>query len=62
MPKMTGKPQMINEKAWFYDGKAGLLVVTEAKDRVTGAHIQTDQFVIPWGKILASGRRCGKIE
>lgn len=60
-PKPSGEPNHITEKAWFYDDKKGLLVVSEART-ASGTYIQTDQFIIPWRAVLESARRCGKID
>lgn len=54
-----GAPRIISEHDWFYDSgqsatRRGILVVHEARDKRTGGHIQTDQFVIPWKMIEAA--------
>lgn len=50
------EPQTIDRNTWFYEEPRGLLVVHEARD-ADGGYLRTDQFVIPWRKVVASVRR-----
>lgn len=58
--KISGEPQQIDGHTWFYDGKKGPLVVREFYDK--DRYVATVQFVMPWAKVIASARRCGKID
>lgn len=47
--------QTINNHTWFYEDRAGLLVVHEIWDRDN--FVRTDQFTIPWLMVAASWKR-----
>jgi hypothetical protein len=49
--------EMSDTTVWFYEEKGGLLIVHEIRDVQNGAYIRTDQFTIPWRKVLASVAR-----
>ena len=54
--KFRGKPMTINEHLWYYEEKKGINIVYEILDE-KGKYIRTDQFMIPWKKLLESVNR-----
>lgn len=59
--KLSLEPQMVSRTTWYYEERGGILVVHETRDK-NGGFIQTDQFRIPWRKLVASLRRRGSKE
>lgn len=57
-PRPSGAPQTITETEWYYEKPGSILVVHEVY--VNGAHFRTDTFNIPWRKLMASAKRCGR--
>ena len=50
----------INDNLWYYEERKGIIVVHRVRDEHTKEYLQTDQFVIPWKKLLESvGRKYG---
>lgn len=47
----------ISEHLWYYEEKKGITIVYEIHDRETGKYMRTDQFMIPWKKLLESVNR-----
>lgn len=47
---------LINEHLWYYEVKKGINIVYEILDG-NGNFIRTDQFMIPWKKLLESVNR-----
>ena len=56
---LSPKPQMINKNLWYYEEDKGLLFVHRIINDL-GRTIITDQFAIPWRKILTSVTRYQK--
>ncbi len=54
MLKETSMP--IDKNNWYYEEKKGICVVHQVCDK-SGTVIRTDQFYIPWKRLLESVRR-----
>ena len=54
-PRIRRSPVGIDVDTWFYDDSRGILVVHECRER--DAYLHTDQFVIPWARLLAAVER-----
>ncbi len=54
--KFRGEPVNINDHLWYYEEKKGITVVYEILDKNEN-YIRTDQFMIPWKKLLESVNR-----
>jgi len=50
------KPIDVNENCWYYEEKAGVCIVYQIYDS-KGNYVRTDQFYIPWKKLLESVKR-----
>lgn len=60
MPRHSLTPKTIDPNTWFYDDAKGILVVHEVR-YPNGALIKTDQFIIPWRKVMSAvNRHCTK--
>ena len=55
--KFRANPMNVSEHLWYYEEKKGITIVYEIYDRKTGGYIRTDQFMIPWKKLLESVNR-----
>lgn len=53
---LRDKPIEIDDDNWYYEEKKGICIVHQVRDR-TKIHKQTDQFYIPWPKLLNSVKR-----
>ena len=49
-------PTSISEHLWYYEEKKGITIVYEILDK-NGKYMRTDQFMIPWKKLLESVNR-----
>ena len=50
----------IDRHNWYYEEQRGCCFVHEVKDK-NGNYVQTDQFFVPWKKLLESvNRKYGK--
>lgn len=49
-------PMNIDEDNWYYEEKKGICVVHRVVDE-DGGYRRTDQFYIPWKRLLESVRR-----
>ena len=54
--ELSRQPQAINERNWYYEEYSGIMIVHEVVDK-NGNYVQTDQFKIPWKKLLVSCER-----
>ncbi len=50
------EPVDIDEHSWYYEEARGINVVHEIKEN-NGAYYRTDQFLIPWKRLLESVKR-----
>lgn len=53
---LRNKPMLIDDDNWYYEEKEGICVIHQVKDK-HGGYLKTDQFYIPWKKILESVKR-----
>ena len=56
MSTLKNSPINVDDDNWYYEEKKGICVVHRARDE-QGNHLQTDQFYIPWKRILESVKR-----
>ena len=53
---LKDKPITIDYENWYYEEEKGVCFVHEVRNK-NGEHIRTDQFVVPWKKLLESVHR-----
>lgn len=56
--KPSNEPQTVTDRAWFYESRRGIELITQLRDKQDN-FISGDVTRIPWGKIMRSARRCG---
>ena len=54
--KFRANPMNVSEHLWYYEEKKGITIVYEILDE-NGKYMRTDQFMIPWKKLLESVNR-----
>ena len=54
--KFRADPMNVSEHLWYYEEKKGINIVYEILDE-NGKYMRTDQFMIPWKKLLESVNR-----
>lgn len=54
MRQYRRKPVMISKFVWYSEEPKGLRIVHEIYSNDGQSYIRTDQFVIPWAKIMDS--------
>lgn len=60
MAKPSNKRHDLHEFAWWYEDEKGITVVQEAR-RPDGTHITTEMVDIPWHRLMAAAKRCGRV-
>ena len=53
---LRDKPMTIDNDNWYYEENKGVCIVHRVEDS-SGNYLRTDQFYIPWKKLLESIRR-----
>ena len=53
MTKLKKEPINIDKHTWYYEENKGICVVREVLDK-DGNYIQTEQFYLPWKKLMQS--------
>jgi hypothetical protein len=51
--KYSLNPVQVDSSTWFYEEPKGLLIVRQCRN-LDGEYIQTEQFTIPWRKLISS--------
>ena len=54
------EPMKIDDDNWYYEEKKGICVVHQVKDGKR-EYLKTDQFYIPWKRLLESVKRKYKL-
>ena len=53
---LSGKPHGTHPHFWWYEERAGLLMVVESRDN-EGNYIRTECYKIPWSALRAALKR-----
>jgi len=57
--KPSNTAQYVSDSSWYYERRGSIELCHELRDEA-GLYIQTDHIIIPWRKLMASAKRCGR--